>query len=615
MKYRQLTTLLLLLLILVAIAPITAQDTTCEEGFQLFQHALGESCVPETVERVVALEWSYIEMILTLGMQPVGVADIEGYHNWVKVPVTLDEDMVDVGSRQEPNLEQIISLDPDLILVPAFRAAENYEELNSIAPTLTFDHYPPDGASHYESMINAYITIADAVDRETEAEAVLAEVQAVYDMASEAVAEAGKGEDGFILSQAYLSGDSPTFRLFTDNAMAIEIIEQIGLENAWDDVPGDYGFSTVDFEAFDAIGDVNFFYIAQPEDNDVIVDAPVWDVLPFVQSEKDYWLGGDVWLFGGPLSAVTLIETVTDAMGIELDSAGTSSTEDYPMTIEHELGTTTIEATPERIVVLEYSFADHLGTLGIAPVGFAVDAPPEYIYAYTSDLGAVDVGTRTEPNLEAILQLDPDFIIADLTRHEAIYDQLSLIAPTVVFNSLRGSYDDQLDQFSVIAEALGKGEEAVDILASYQEQFDATLASTNADAGEFVIGVLWSGGFTAHSDESFMGSLLESLGRTNALEPEGAETQYLIDMEGFASVNPATIVILCDPVDQQYLDEMSASPLWQAFDAVVNNRVYTFDRNLWSKGRGITAYEQILADSVNSGLLADTESSGFACVG
>lgn len=287
----------------------------------------------------------------------------------------------------------------------------------------------------------------------------------------------------------------------------------------------------------------------------------------------------------------------------------------FPMTIEHEVGETTIEAVPERIVVLEYSFADHLGTLGIAPVGFAVDAPPDYIYEYTSDVGAVEVGTRAEPNLEAILELNPDLIIGDLRRHEGIYDQLSLIAPTVIFNSLRGSYEDQLEQFSIIATILDKEEAAANILASYQEHFDATRATTNADAGEFVVGVLHSGGFTAHSNQSFMGSFLESLGRTNALEPQQEETQYLLDMEGFAAVNPGTIVILCNPADQQYFDDMADSPLWQAFDAVTNNRVYVFDRNLWSKGRGVTAYEKILADSVNSGLLADTESQSTVCGG
>lgn len=584
-------------------------DASCEAGFTLIQHAMGDTCVPDDAESVVALEWSYIEDLLALDVQPIGVADIEGYNNWVDIPVELSADVVDVGTRQEPNLEQIAMLNPDVIITSTLRSAENYDELSAIAPTIAFEGYP--AGSHYDGMIDTFNTIATVVDRTAEAEAVLDALNASYAETQTALAELEVTD--FVLAQSYLSSDAPVFRLFTDNAMAVEILGKIGLTNAWDDAPQQYGFTTVDFEGFDGIDDVLFFYIAQPDANEVITASPVWGVLPFVQSENAYWLGGDVWLFGGPLSAQTLVNTIKESYLLSEETADTTA--QFPMTIEHEVGTTTIDAIPERIVVLEYSFADHLGTLGIAPVGFAVDAPPEYIYAYTSDVGAVDVGTRAEPNLEAILELSPDLIIADSHRHTAIYDQLNLIAPTVVFNSLRGSYDDQLEQFSIIAGILGKADEASDILASYQEHFESAMATTDAEAGEFVVGVLWSGGFTAHSNESFMGSFLESLGRTNALEPQGEETQYLLDMEGFASVNPSTIVILCNTADQEFLDDMTDSQLWQAFEAVTNNHVYAFDRNLWSKGRGVTAYEKILDDAVTSGLLANTDSPGVACGG
>ncbi|MEM7125977.1 MAG: ABC transporter substrate-binding protein [Chloroflexota bacterium] len=282
--------------------------------------------------------------------------------------------------------------------------------------------------------------------------------------------------------------------------------------------------------------------------------------------------------------------------------------------ITHETGTTTIEGVPERIVVLEYSFADNLGTLSVAPVGYAVDSMPDYLLPFTAEVGAEEVGTRAEPSLETIAALSPDLIIGDSRRHTEIYDKLSEIAPTVIFNSLRGSYQDQLDTFQLIAQILDKEAEAADLLSTYEETFAATVGETNPDAGEFVIGVLWSGGYTAHSNESFMGSFMESLGRTNALSPQDGETQYVLELEGLASINPSTIVILCAPSDQAVFDELQAQPVWQSIDAAQNNQVYLFDRNLWSKGRGVMAYEAILQDAVDSGLLAETESTtGMAC--
>ncbi|MEM7326837.1 MAG: ABC transporter substrate-binding protein [Actinomycetota bacterium] len=278
--------------------------------------------------------------------------------------------------------------------------------------------------------------------------------------------------------------------------------------------------------------------------------------------------------------------------------------------IEHELGTTTVVGVPERIVVLEYSFADNLGTLDVVPVGYAVDAPPAYLAQYTEDLGSTIVGTRAEPNLEVIATLDADLIIGDLRRHEELYPQLSEIAPTLIFNSLRGSYQDQLDTFAVIADLLGEGDRATSMLDDYQSRFDQAAEQSSDDAGAFVIGVLHADGYTAHSNQSFMGSFLEALGRTNALEPEGDETQFLLGLEGMATVNPSAIIVLCNPGDDELLGGLTSSSVWQSLDAATNDRVFTFDRNLWSKGRGLLAYDLILSDAVDSGFLADGANPG-----
>ncbi len=298
---------------------ILAQDeATCEAGYQLFQHEMGEACIVENPERVIALEWTYAEDLLALGVQPVGVADIEGYQAWVDVPVEFDENVVDVGTRQEPNLERIAELNPDLIITASFRAANNFDELNAIAPTLTFNPYPTDGSSHYDEMVNTFMTIATAVNREDAGQAVLNNLETSFEQARTALEENEFDNKTFILSQGWVANDAATFRLFTDNAMAVQIMEQIGLENAWDADPQLYGFTEISFEGFAGIEDTNFFYVAQADAEEAFADSPLWNGLPFVQSGHDYWLGGDVWLFGGPLSAQTLVETILGAMGLKL---------------------------------------------------------------------------------------------------------------------------------------------------------------------------------------------------------------------------------------------------------------------------------------------------------
>lgn len=47
-------------LLLLSSGIIHAQDSSgCETGFRLIVHTMGEACVPENPQRVVALEWTH----------------------------------------------------------------------------------------------------------------------------------------------------------------------------------------------------------------------------------------------------------------------------------------------------------------------------------------------------------------------------------------------------------------------------------------------------------------------------------------------------------------------------------------------------------------------------
>lgn len=281
-------------------------------------HAAGETTLEAPAERVVALEWTYVENLLALGVQPIGVAEIAGYGDWVRIPVALDASVADVGTRQEPSLEQIAALAPDLILVPSFRAGANLAQLQAIAPTVAFDPYPTDEAlTQYDEMVQTFTTIARAVGREAEGAAVLAKMEQSFAAQAERVAAAGEAGSPFVLAQAYTAGGGAEVRLFTENALATQIVERLGLENAWQEaVFQQYGFSTVSLEALPQLGEAHFLYVVQDDDDVFASEAarPLWESLPFVRAGDAHPLGGDTWLFGGPLSAERLAVQVADAL-------------------------------------------------------------------------------------------------------------------------------------------------------------------------------------------------------------------------------------------------------------------------------------------------------------
>src|SRR5436190_20413330 len=124
-------------------------------------------------KRVVALEWDAVENLLSLGVRPVGGADLGGYRTYVAVG--LPGAITDVGKRQEPSIERIAKLRPDLIVVPSNRAGRNLATLRKIATVLVTNPYPGDTGpgAQYNAMVRDFRAIARAVGRTAQGEAVL----------------------------------------------------------------------------------------------------------------------------------------------------------------------------------------------------------------------------------------------------------------------------------------------------------------------------------------------------------------------------------------------------------------------------------------------------------
>ncbi|WP_028671662.1 Fe(3+) dicitrate ABC transporter substrate-binding protein [Saccharospirillum impatiens] len=123
---------------------------------------LGEVVLQSPPERVVALEFSFVDALATLGVSPVGVAD-DGDANRVIEPIRAQlNDWTSLGSRSQPSLEVIASLEPDLIIADVERHAAIYEDLQRIAPTLILKSR----GETYEDNLNAVIKVAQAFDQE-----------------------------------------------------------------------------------------------------------------------------------------------------------------------------------------------------------------------------------------------------------------------------------------------------------------------------------------------------------------------------------------------------------------------------------------------------------------
>lgn len=100
------------------------------------QDEMGTFEIDTVPQRIVALEFSFVDALANLGVSPVGVADDGKATNVIPQIRNKVQPWTSVGSRYQPSLEAIAALNPDLIIADGGRSAETYQELLKIAPTV-----------------------------------------------------------------------------------------------------------------------------------------------------------------------------------------------------------------------------------------------------------------------------------------------------------------------------------------------------------------------------------------------------------------------------------------------------------------------------------------------
>lgn len=578
----------------------SAAATTEATGFpRTIKHGKGELKLDSPRQRVVALEWTYIEDLLALGIQPIGVADIAGYNDWVKIPLALDAQTVDVGTRNEPNLEKIATLKPDLIIAPASRIEATYDKLTQIAPTLAFVPYPTDGkTTQYDEMRSTLTEIAKAVGRDEQAQTVLAHMDAKFAEVRAALTQAGKVGQKFVLSQAYSGASAAEVRLFTINAMATQIVAQLGLEPAWKDAAfQQYGFSTVSVEALPELGDVNFFYVVQDKDNVFLSDSvkPLWESLPFVKAGHAYALGGDTWLFGGPLSAEVLADIIVKALVPTTSDAGSGDSNGTHV-VKHAMGETTVALKPQRVVVLDSGELDAAVALGVTPVGSFTLFEGEGFLSYLSDKldGVKPVGTIAQPNLEAIAALKPDLILSSKIRHEAIYDKLSAIAPTVFAETVGAPWREN---FKLYAEAMGREQEGAKVIAAYEGRLSAfkQAMGDRINTQVSVLRVVEDGIRIIHK-QMYIGVILADAGLARPPSQNVDDRFAVVSLEQIPDMDGDVIFASYFGKNDTAFKQLLEQPLWKANKAVAANKVYLINDDVWQTGLGYVSANLVIDD-------------------
>jgi ferric hydroxamate transport system substrate-binding protein len=263
--------------------------------------------------RVVALEWGLAENLVTLGVMPVGVADVKGYTTWVTAE-KLAPSVRDVGTRSEPSVDSIVALHPDLVVATTDSAPALLTQLEKYVPVLTLEGN--DATRALPTLRDNLSTLATVTGKRDTATRVLADFDAALAAGKREIAAAGAAGSAFTMADGWKEGSSVSIRMYARGSLLSDVATALGLRNAWTS-KGDpvYGLAQTDVEGLTALGDVRFLYIASTADGgDVFADGlarnAIWTSLPFVRSGRVHRLPDGIWMFGGPKSATQFVDQV-----------------------------------------------------------------------------------------------------------------------------------------------------------------------------------------------------------------------------------------------------------------------------------------------------------------
>ena len=264
------------------------------------EHAMGETKVQGTPKRVVVLDTGELDSAMSLGVTPVGAVEaVEG----LGLPSYLEGtgEIENVGTIEEPNLEKIAALEPDLILSSKLRHEQIYDQLSQIAPTVFTETTGVTWKANFEKH-------AEAMNREAEAK----EVIAGYDDRVERFGKAmgDRLEETEVSVVRFLPGET---RIYQKESFVGTVLEDTGLSRPPSQDVDEFAILNVSQEQIPQMdGDAVFVTVyGVPEDSteEKITSDPLWQKLDAVKQDRVYEVSDDLWMLGiGPTAAVGVVD-------------------------------------------------------------------------------------------------------------------------------------------------------------------------------------------------------------------------------------------------------------------------------------------------------------------
>ena len=272
--------------------------------------------------------------------------------------------------------------------------------------------------------------------------------------------------------------------------------------------------------------------------------------------------------------------------------------------VEHELGTTTVEKNPEKVVVFDFGALDTLDALNIEVTGLPGAVMPSYLEKYDSE-EYEDVGSLKEPDFDKIAEIDPDLILIS-GRQGDLYDELSKLGPTIYVGVDTTRYMDSFkENVNIIAEIFEKEDEAAQKIEEIERSIDE-LHEKAQDSGKKGLIILANDDkISAYGPSSRFGLIHDVFG----VEPvdtniESSTHGMNVSFEYVTEMDPDILYVIDRTAaigDESNIQELVENKLVEKTTAYENDDIYYLHADNWYlSGGGLISVENMITEIEDS---------------
>lgn len=246
----------------------------------------------------------------------------------------------------------------------------------------------------------------------------------------------------------------------------------------------------------------------------------------------------------------------------------------YPLTIKDSLKRdVVIDKEPKRVISIAPNITETIAAVGKMDV---LVGRTKYC-DYPKEVSKVEsIGTLTDPNIEKIVELKPDLVIASTHFKEAVLKKLEALNVKVVVLYGEESFDGVYETISNIGKVLNANSEAQKIVSDMKDKVKNVTEKVKDKEKKkvyYIVSYGKNGDFTAGGD-TFIGQMINMAGGENtAKDLKG----WKYSLEKLVSNEPDILVTSKISGDKEKIKGENG---YKDLKAVKDGKIYEIDNNL-----------------------------------